>query len=93
MLTPWFKEEIVAGNRRARKLAIELAWLWVRHQPDSELSCWFRRRVGDMRGRLRRVAIVALARKRMAALWRYLQTRRGADRRRAASEPLNGRAQ
>ena len=63
-----------AGNRRARKLAIELAWLWVRHQPDSDLSCWFRQRVGDMKGRLRRVAIVALARKLMVALWRYLET-------------------
>jgi transposase len=63
-----------AGNRRARKLAIELAWLWVRHQPDSDLSCWFRRRVGDIKGRLRRIAIVALARKLMVALWRYLET-------------------
>ena len=63
-----------AGNRRARKLAIELAWLWLRHQPDSELSGWFRRRVGDIKGRLRRVAIVALARKLMVALWRYLET-------------------
>src|SRR6266581_2186164 len=63
-----------AGNRRARKLAIELAWLWLRHQPGSDLSCWFRHRVGDMKGRLRRVAIVALARKLMVALWRYLET-------------------
>src|ERR1700738_2904877 len=63
-----------AGNRRARKLAIELAWLWVRHQPDSDLSGWFRRRVGDIKGRLRRVAIVALGRKLMVALWRYLTT-------------------
>jgi transposase len=63
-----------AGNRRARKLAIELAWLWLRHQPGSELSCWFRQRVGDMKGRPRRIAIVALARKLMVALWRYLQT-------------------
>jgi len=63
-----------AGNRRARKLAIELAWLWLRHQPDSELSRWFRQRVGDMKGRVRRIAIVALARKLMVALWRYLVT-------------------
>jgi transposase len=63
-----------AGNRRARKLAIELAWLWLRHQPDSELSCWFRQRVGDIKGRVRRIAIVALARKLMVALWRYLTT-------------------
>jgi transposase len=63
-----------AGNRRARKLAIELAWLWLRHQPDSELSCWFRQRVADIKGRVRRIAIVALARKLMVALWRYLTT-------------------
>jgi len=63
-----------AGNHRARKLAIELAWLWLRHQPDSELSRWFRKRVGDLKGRVRRIAIVALARKLMVALWRYLQT-------------------
>jgi transposase len=63
-----------AGNRRARKLAIELAWLWLRHQPGSELSRWFRQRVGDMKGRVRRIAIVALARKLMVALWRYLTT-------------------
>jgi len=63
-----------AGNRRARKLAIELAWLWLRHQPGSDLSRWFRERVGNMKGRVRRIAIVALARKLMVALWRYLTT-------------------
>ena len=63
-----------AGNRRARRLAIELGWLWLRYQPDSELSLWFRQRVGDLRGRIRRIAIVALARKLMVALWRYLTT-------------------
>jgi transposase len=63
-----------AGNRRARKTAIELAWLWTRHQPDSELSRWFRERVGKVKGRIRKIAIVALARKLMVALWRYLQT-------------------
>jgi transposase len=63
-----------AGNRRARKLAVELAWLWVRNQPDSALSRWFRARVGDVKGRIRRIAIVALARKLMVALWRYLTT-------------------
>jgi transposase len=63
-----------AGNHRARELAIELAWLWVRHQPDSELSHWFRERVRDIKGRLRRITIVAVARKLMVALWRYLQT-------------------
>ena len=63
-----------AGNRRARELAIELAWLWLRHQPDSALSRWFRERVRDIKGRIRRIAIVALARKLMVALWRYLET-------------------
>ena len=48
-----------AGNHRARTVAIELAWLWVRHQPGSDLSRWFRERVGDLKGRIRRIAIVA----------------------------------
>lgn len=61
-----------AGNRRARELAIELAWLWTVHQPDSALTRWFRERVRDLKGRIRRIAIVALARKLMVALWRYL---------------------
>ena len=61
-----------AGNRRARRLAIELSWLWLRHQPDSELSRWFKTRVGDLKGRIRRIAIVAVARKLMVALWKYL---------------------
>ena len=63
-----------AGNRRARETAIEIAWLWLSHQPDSELSRWFRKRVGDIKGRIRRIAIVAMARKLMVALWRYLKT-------------------
>jgi transposase len=63
-----------AGNHRARATAIELAWLWLTHQPDSELSRWFRERVGDIKGRIRRITIVALARKLMVALWRYLET-------------------
>lgn len=63
-----------AGNSRARATAIELAWLWLRHQPQSELSRWFRQRVGDLAGRMRRISIVALARKLMVALWRYLET-------------------
>jgi transposase len=51
---------------------IELAWLWVRHQPDSQLTRWFRARVGRERGRARRIAIVALTRKLLIALWRYM---------------------
>ena len=63
-----------AGNHRARELAVELAWLWIRHQPDSDLTLWFRKRVGDVKGRVRRITIVAVARKLMVALWRYLET-------------------
>ncbi len=63
-----------AGNGRARKTMIQMAWLWRRHQPDSALSKWFRARVGDQKGRVRRIAIVAMARKLAVALWRYLET-------------------
>ena len=63
-----------AGNPRARTLAVELAWLWVRHQPGSVLAKWFVERAGSATGRSRRIAIVALARKLMVALWRYLIT-------------------
>jgi transposase len=62
-----------SGNARARRCAIELAWLWLRHQPGSALACWYRTRVGTMTGRMRRIALVALARKLIVALWRYLQ--------------------
>ena len=63
-----------AGNRRGRALAVELAWLWLRFQPGSELSRWFNERVGTIKGRIRRITIVALARKLMIALWRYVTT-------------------
>lgn len=63
-----------AGNRRARHAAIELAWLWLQHQPHSALSRWFRQRTANASKRIRRIAIVALARKLMVALWRYLTT-------------------
>ena len=63
-----------AGNAKARTVMIELAWLWLRHQPDSDLSVWFRDRVGKLKGRIRRIAIVAVARKLLIALWRYLET-------------------
>jgi transposase len=63
-----------AGNPRARLKAIELAWLWLRHQPESELSRWFRTRTANAGKRAKRVAIVALARKLIVALWRYLTT-------------------
>ena len=63
-----------AGNHRARHKAIELAWLWLRHQPDSALSQWFRTRTASAGKRAKRIAIVALARKLIVALWRYLTT-------------------
>src|SRR6266705_742755 len=63
-----------AGNPRARCAAIELAWLWLRHQPDSKLTQEYRRRTLDAGKRIKRVAIVALARKLIVALWRYLTT-------------------
>jgi transposase len=61
-----------AGNPRIRTLAIELSWLWLRHQPESALTSWFLQKVGNATGRIRRIAIVALARKLMIALWRYV---------------------
>jgi transposase len=63
-----------AGNPRARQKAIELGWLWVQHQPDSVLTQWFRQRTVNASARIKRIAIVALARKLIVALWRYLTT-------------------
>jgi transposase len=66
-----------AGNPRARCAAIELSWLWLRHQPESALTRWFRSRThNNASKRNKRIAIVALARKLMVALWRYLTTGR-----------------
>jgi transposase len=62
------------GNPRARTTLIQLAWLWLRYQPDSGLATWFRERVGILQGRTRRIAIVAMARKLLIALWRYVET-------------------
>ncbi len=62
-----------AGNPSLRALAIELAWLWLRYQPQSELSQWYQRRFGQGSKRLRKIGIVALARKLLIALWRYLE--------------------
>jgi transposase len=77
--TPWRSGTIdreqgisKAGNPRLRHIMVELAWLWVRHQPDSALTRRFRERVGAETGRVRRIAIVALARKLLIALWRYV---------------------
>ena len=62
-----------AGNRRVRTLMVELAWSWLRYQPQSELSQWFNRRFAGGGKRLRRIGIVALARRLAIALWRYLK--------------------
>jgi transposase len=77
--TPWRSGQLVheqgvggSGNPRLRKAMLQLAWLWLQHQPDSALSRWFRQRVGNETGRVRRIAIVALARKLLIALWRYV---------------------
>lgn len=62
-----------AGNRRVRWMMIELAWGWLRYQPDSELSCWYQQRFAAGNVRLRKVGIVAVARKLLVALWKYLE--------------------
>jgi len=62
-----------AGNKRARALLVELAWGWLRLQPGSALSQWFYRRFAGGGKRMRRVGIVALARRLAIALWRYLE--------------------
>ncbi|HEX4128587.1 MAG TPA: IS110 family transposase [Pirellulales bacterium] len=61
-----------AGNRRMRMMLVEIAWGWLRWQPTSELSRWYARRFGSGNLRARKVGIVALARKLLVALWKYL---------------------
>jgi transposase len=63
-----------SGNRHVRWMTMELAWSWVRYQPESALSCWFKERFGGGGKRLRRIGIVAVARKLLIALWRFLET-------------------
>ncbi len=63
-----------AGNRHIRALAIEIAWGWLRFQPTSELSQWYQKRFGSGSSRVRRIGIVALARRLLIELWRYLET-------------------
>jgi transposase len=62
-----------AGNRQVRTLMIELSWMWLRYQPNSALSQWFERRFAHGGKRMRRIGIVALARKLLIALWRYVE--------------------
>jgi transposase len=61
-----------AGNRRVRTVMVELAWLWTRYQPGAAHVCWFRERVGSTGRRVRKIMVVALARKLLIALWRFV---------------------
>jgi transposase len=77
--TPWQSGSVAheqgvskAGNPRLRTTMIQLAWLWLRHQPDSVLARWFHERIKRNGGRLRKTTIVALARKLLVALWKYV---------------------
>jgi len=63
-----------AGNRRLRTMAVEIAWCWLRYQPQSALSQWYQQRFAKGSSRQRRIGIVALARKLLVALWRFLET-------------------
>jgi len=62
-----------AGSKRMRKMLVELAWCWLRWQPESALSQWYARRFGTGQGAARKIGIVALARKLIIALWKYLE--------------------
>jgi transposase len=77
--TPWQSGSVAheqgvskAGNPRLRTTMIQLAWLWLRHQPQSALALWFKERVSHNGGRLKKTTIVALARKLLVALWKYV---------------------
>jgi transposase len=63
-----------AGNRLVRWMMVQLAWCWLHHQPRSKLSRWYQRRFGQGKSRVRKLGIVALARKLLIALWRYVET-------------------
>lgn len=79
--TPWRSGSIAheqgvskAGNPRLRTTMLEVAWLWTRHQPDSALTRWYFARLGDHPTKARKkTAIVALARKLLVALWKYVR--------------------
>ena len=77
--TPWQSGSVAreqgvskAGNPRLRTTMLQLAWLWLRHQPQSALTLWFHERVKRNGGRLRKTTIVAMARKLLVALWKYV---------------------
>jgi transposase len=62
-----------AGSKRMRRMLVELAWCWLRWQPESSLSQWYARRFGTGKGAARKIGIVAVARKLVIALWKYLE--------------------
>src|SRR6202161_863536 len=77
--TPWQSGSVdheqgvsKAGNPRLRTSLIQLAWLWLRHQPQSALTLWFKERVSGNGGHFKKSTIVALARKLLVALWKYV---------------------
>ena len=79
--TPWASGDVERdqgigrdGPAWIRAQLLQMAWRWVRFQPDSALSQWFQARTTGARGRMRRVMIVAVARKLLIALWRYANT-------------------
>ena len=69
----WERGISKAGNRYIRSMAIQIAWAWLRYQPESKLTRWYQEGFGQGSGRLRRIGIVALARKLLVDLWRYLE--------------------
>jgi transposase len=77
--TPWQSGQIdrdqgvsKSGNPKLRTTLVQVAWLWLRHQPDSALTLWFKERVTQNGGRQKKSTIVALARKLLVALWKYI---------------------
>lgn len=63
-----------AGNAAVRAMAIQIAWGWIRYQPDSKLTRWFNRRFAHGGDRMRKIGIVAVARRLLVALWRFVET-------------------
>ena len=63
-----------AGNSWARRILIEVAWLWQKYQPASPLSHWYIQRTAGQSSRIRRIMLIALARKLAISLWRYVET-------------------
>tara|TARA_R110002124_G_scaffold63777_8_gene174605 strand:+ start:292 stop:1470 length:1179 start_codon:yes stop_codon:yes gene_type:complete len=78
--TPWQSGSIsreqgvsMAGNPRLRTVMVQISWFWLLHQPTSALSKWFQERVKLDGGRRRKPAVIALARKLLIALWKFIR--------------------